>query len=131
MYDGCYKRSFQPLSWIDASVAALQQNASLASIHSEAQNRWLAEHLRCQGWLNESEGSLWFGLNQISESGVWRHVDGSPAPFATWSTPTTSAVANCAAFGIHSSWSMEQCDTTRHSLLKWNESAQCPEGGCL
>ena len=128
MYDGCYKQSSVPLSWIDAGIAAVQLNASLASIHSEPQNRWIAEHLWNKGWLRGGLPNLWIGLNQIAEQDVWRYTDGSPFDYTRWPS-APAAGAHCVFCATDTRWYGDECAVGKYSLLKWNESAvQLPEG---
>lgn len=126
-YDGCYKVSANELNWIDASIAAVQQNATLASIHSETQSRWTREVMRNNGW----NVAVWLGLNQIAEQGIWRYVDGSAFDYAPWSS-APAASAHCAAYSPDGSVYGDACAVTGYSLLRWNESAEnLPEGEIL
>ena len=128
MYDGCYTRNAQALPWIDASIAAVDQNATLAAIHSEPQNRWIGEHLRRKGWLS---ANLWRGLNDIAKEGDWVQADGSDAQFGLWARwePSTNSGENCARLDTDLLWYQEQCANAKPSLIRWNASATYPRQG--
>jgi hypothetical protein len=129
MFDGCYKKNVQAQTWIDATMSAVVQNATLASIHSEPHNRWVAEHLRRLGWLS---ADLWVGASDISAEGVWKQVDGSPFDYFAWARyqpDNYNGKQNCLLLSVDSPWYDEYCYDARPSLMKWNMSAtQLPEG---
>lgn len=122
IYDACYRIHTQRLGWIDASIAAAQQNASLASIRSEPQSRWIAEFLGTKGWPRNIGGDgLWLGLHDISNESDWQYVDGSPVQFSLWDyrEPDGGDSENCAWLGYYGRWSDRRCSLVRHSLLEW------------
>lgn len=134
MYDGCYKVNMASLTWIDAGIAAVQQNATLASIHSLLQTRWLTEHLTTRGWQVQWvgwSGDMWLGLHDIPSEADWHHVDGSAIDYAGWGDgePGGGSAENCAVFGASTLWFDASCSSSRKSLLRWNSSAaQLPQG---
>jgi hypothetical protein len=129
MYDWCYKKNAQAMTWIDATMSAVAQNATLASIHSGPHNRWVAEHLRRVGWLG---ADLWLGLHDIAKEGSWEHVDGSALDFTFWAQNepgNSNGKQHCAFLSTNTGWYDDYCYNSRPSLMRWNMSAaQLPEG---
>jgi sulfur transfer complex TusBCD TusB component (DsrH family) len=124
MFDGCYKKHDVVLTWIDAAVTAVQNSATLASIHSEAHNRWVAEHLRRVGWAN---ADLWLGASDITKEGVWAHADGSAFDFSFWAgyqPDNYNGKQNCVFLSPDTPWYDDYCWNGRPSLMKWNTSAR-------
>lgn len=128
MYDGCYKRNDVKQNWIDATFTAVEEGAMLASIHSEPQNRWLAEHLRRFDWLSDH---LWIGLNDIGAEGVWEQADGSDASFTMWGAaqPDGGDLTNCAHYDTNTNWYDEPCSGLKFSLIKSSDSPTLPSEG--
>lgn len=125
MFDGCYMKDTAPRNWINSSYAAVRYNATLASIHSEEQNRWLFEILKFYDLLNEN---LWIGLNDIAEEGTFVQADGTESDYDAWGPghPTGDELRNCAQYGTDSTWVDEPCRADHASLFKWVDELRLP-----
>jgi hypothetical protein len=133
VFDGCYGINTQSLTWIAAGIAAAQQNATLAPVHSVAHMRWIYElggNLLQRVNLHRGTG-VWLGLNDISAEGRLQNADGSPADVVGWGPgePNGRSAENCVALGLNAAVFDVACDTSWQSILKWNASAAvAPEG---
>jgi hypothetical protein len=128
MFDGCYRYSNVTLSWIHSTIAASKESATLATIHSVPNNRWMAEHLRAR---HQFEYEFWIGLNDIAEEGEWVNSDGSDASFTMWAmnNPSTDITTNCVSYGTNMQWINGPCFYPKRALFKYNETAVAPTEG--
>jgi hypothetical protein len=128
MFDGCYRYSNVTLSWIHSTIAAAKESATLATIHSVPNNRWMAEHLRAR---HQFEYEFWIGLNDIAEEGEWVNSDGSDASFTMWAmnNPSTDITTNCVSYGTNMQWINGPCFYPKRALFKYNETAVAPTEG--
>ncbi|KAH7703879.1 CRE-CLEC-51 protein, partial [Aphelenchoides avenae] len=81
--------------WNDGLAACEADNGTLASIHSEEENNWIAAFaaLQVDDW-----NRIWIGFNDIRKNGKWEFSDGSQADYVNWGPdrPLTGAGQNCA-----------------------------------
>ena len=74
----CYKLFRNPLSWHDAEVYCQGEGGNLVSVHSKAENEFVAR-------LDSALWSLWLGGTDVtSRDNRWLWSDGSPFSFKNW-----------------------------------------------
>jgi len=73
----CYKLFQNKLSWYDAYFYCRREGGNLVSVHSKAENEFVAR-------LDSDLWSLWLGAGRERISNTWLWVDGSPFSFHNW-----------------------------------------------
>nr|AFW17073.1 C-type lectin [Trachidermus fasciatus] len=109
----CYKYVSNRMTWVDAELHCVSQDANLVSIHS------LEEHNFVKALIKKSditEERTWIGLSDIHKEGTWMWSDGSKVDFVTWNQgQPDNHLAN------------ENCVHTNYYIAKkWND-ALCSE----
>ena len=126
VYGGCYLITTLAATWIDTAIACQQQGGNLATITSEAQNRWVYEYFRTEG---KTSNSIWIGLNDISKEGNYQWIDGSgnASSFSYWQSGQPDNYGggqNCIILwaGYLGKWGDIECASLFQGLCKWDEN---------
>ena len=77
--NGHYYALTPPGNWEQCEQWAVANNAHLVTIRSSAEQQWLH-----QTYSAPLSGSLWIGLNDLQQQGVWEWVSGEPVTFTFW-----------------------------------------------
>lgn len=79
--DSVYRKSSETLDWVEAQAACTAEGGHLATVHAEADNRFLADlcfadcrNQRTCNFLSD----CWIGLNDRRQEGHFEWVDGTP-----------------------------------------------------
>ena len=129
----CYQITEMVYTWIDAVSACQDQGAYLATLHSQAEVRWVYEYFRTEG---KTSNSIWIGLNDIAKEGNYQWIDGrgNYSSFSYWISgePNNSGGdQNCVVLwaGYLGKWGDIACANVFPALCKWNASITvAPEG---
>lgn len=111
----CYRMAdgFNTFTWPAAVKACEQHSAYLASPRSVAEARWIFEVFHSLGLLAVSgEPSVWLGINDIAQEGVWRPVDGG-APIETSAAYWQPGQPDSRNYGNENCVSMRDSDSGR------------------
>uniref|UniRef100_A0AC34PVF4 C-type lectin domain-containing protein n=1 Tax=Panagrolaimus sp. JU765 TaxID=591449 RepID=A0AC34PVF4_9BILA len=114
--DSCYK-AFHNSKWNDAEATCVENGAHLASIHSDAENSFVAALART-GLSQSTPHQSWIGLYTNTRNAQWNWTDSSPVDFYNWapSQPDNPGGENCVQlFSDNSEWASE---------AKWYEKYQ-------
>ena len=151
VYGECYQiTASSSLTWPGAALACQNQSAYLAAPRSEAEARWLYEVFVTRGQIS-LEASVWLGISDISEEGVWRSVEddgsngggygGAPVSFTYWTagqSDSTNSAENCVMVGAWGKgrWIDILCSTLARGLCKYDATITAkvkgkPSRGCL
>ncbi|MEQ2309297.1 hypothetical protein AMECASPLE_037139 [Ameca splendens] len=79
--DHCYKYVATPMTWADAELYCLSQEANLVSIHSEEEENFVKLLIRN---FDVAEGVNWIGLSDAQKDGTYFWSDGSNFTFSFW-----------------------------------------------
>ena len=106
--DHCYYWSSEAKTWEAAEAFCQQRNGHLASITSDAINRYVLEGMKSRGL-----GRTWIGGNDIDEEGTWKWTDGSPFEFTFWKSgePNNKGDEDCMELwvGNKGRWNDKKC----------------------
>ena len=121
---GCYLKTTETYTWMDAAIACHDLGGTLATISSQAENRWVFEHLRSEG---ETGSSIWIGINDISSIGTYQWIDGNTSTFRNWISgqPNNAGGAqNCGVLwqGYQGQWGVVDCSSSFSALCKWEQN---------
>ena len=132
IFGGCYQLSLASYTWFDAASYCQNQGASLVTVTSLAQNRWVYEYYRTLG---QTGNSIWLGGTDISKEGTFQWIDGSDTShFHYWAAnqpDNNGGAENCLCWwaGYNGQWNDNSCGNAYKALCKWtNTTVVTPQG---
>uniref|UniRef100_A0A4W5MU58 C-type lectin domain-containing protein n=1 Tax=Hucho hucho TaxID=62062 RepID=A0A4W5MU58_9TELE len=81
----CHKYVASPLDWANAKSCRVAQGASLASVHSENEHKFIQKLVKSQ---DPAERYTWIGLYDTDKEGRWMWSDGSKMDLITKTVKT-------------------------------------------
>uniref|UniRef100_A0A3P9JZL0 C-type lectin domain-containing protein n=1 Tax=Oryzias latipes TaxID=8090 RepID=A0A3P9JZL0_ORYLA len=106
--DRCYKYVATPMTWGNAELHCVSQNANLVSVHSVEEEAFVKMLIQN---FDPAEAPNWIGLSDAQEEGGWMWSDGSKVDFQAWLTGEPN-----------NSHGNEHCGTTNWGTTKeWND----------
>jgi len=107
--DHCYYWSTEVKTWEAAEAFCQQKNGHLASITSDAINKYVMEGIKRRGL-----HGTWIGGNDIDEEGNWKWTDGSPFEFTFWTSGEPNNAGpdkdeDCLMYGYRGKWNDGRC----------------------
>ncbi|XP_024116211.2 galactose-specific lectin nattectin [Oryzias melastigma] len=104
----CYKYIATPMTWGDAELHCVSQDANLVSVQSHEEDTFVHTLIRN---FDPKEASTWIGLSDAQQEGGWLWSDGSKFTFQAWYTGEPSNY-----------YGKEHCGGTNYgSTKKWND----------
>jgi len=82
MTGSCYQLVREKLNWSDAEVRcnSIDNDATLASINSHLEHKFIADYLKASGLTSP----IYIGLSDIIEESRFEWTDGSPVTYTNW-----------------------------------------------
>ncbi|KAK7898684.1 hypothetical protein WMY93_019537 [Mugilogobius chulae] len=77
----CYKYVASYMTWADAELYCLSQDANLVSIYSLDEHNFVKALIRN---FDHKEGRTWIGLSDLHKERAWMWSDGYPVGFTLW-----------------------------------------------
>ena len=106
--DHCYYWSITKAFWAKAEKHCNYCKGHLASVTSEAKNKFILSEIKKQ-----NTAMLWIGGSEKEEQGNWKWTDQSPWSFENWADNLTSQGGNCLCYNstpTTTRWSPSKCD---------------------
>ena len=134
IYGACYQLSASVGTFTDSVKNCHASGASLATLNSQAEVRWVYEYFRTEG---KTGNSIWIGLNDISKEGNYQWIDGSgnDSSFSYWQSgqpDNYGGAQNCIILwaGYVGKWGDIECASLFQGLCKWKQNHEvfAPEG---
>ncbi|XP_067467954.1 lactose-binding lectin l-2-like [Thunnus thynnus] len=114
----CYKYVSTHMTWADAELHCVSENANLVSIHSLDEHNFVKSLIKN---FDTAEGFTWIGLSDTQKEGGWMWSDGSAVNFAFWNSGEPSNYGgkeDCAHnnYGTDLKWNDHSCSKTFPSV---------------
>ncbi|XP_059832435.1 mucin-2-like [Hypanus sabinus] len=113
------------LTWLEAELRCRQYmpNGHLASIHWNEHNQFIQSLIKAQ---DPSQPTVWIGLSDCYEEGIFLWSDGSVLDFTKWSDDQLNSIKeneNCVSFNsadIEGRWNENNCAEDRPFVCTYN-----------
>ncbi|XP_012715447.1 lactose-binding lectin l-2-like [Fundulus heteroclitus] len=107
----CYKYMATDMTWADAELYCLSENANLVSIHSLDEHNFVKFLIKN---FDPAQGDTWIGLSDIHKEGKWMWSDGTVARYALWSAgqpDNSEGNEHCGltTYGPEKNWNDDSC----------------------
>ncbi|XP_038144877.1 lactose-binding lectin l-2-like [Cyprinodon tularosa] len=79
--DRCYKYVSSRMTWGEAELHCVSEEANLVSIHSQEEHNFVNYLIKN---FNPTEEFTWIGLTDVHKEGAWMWSDGSKYTFFNW-----------------------------------------------
>uniref|UniRef100_H2LFZ0 C-type lectin domain-containing protein n=2 Tax=Oryzias latipes TaxID=8090 RepID=H2LFZ0_ORYLA len=117
--DRCYKYVATPMTWGNAELHCVSQNANLVSVHSVEEEAFVKMLIQN---FDPAEAPTWIGLSDAQEEGGWLWSDGTKVDFQAWdlAQPDNQKIENCGHtnHGINKKWNDYPCTHTYSFVCK-------------
>lgn len=125
IYGECYFITPTSSNMLDAAAECASRSAYLATMRSETENIAVMEFAQSEGL---TSGGIWIGLNDISEEGVYRWLDGSNSTFRAWGSGAPNnygSYQNCVLMDAsNGDWNDYECYSNAQGICKYNANVQ-------
>ena len=106
------------MTWADAELNCVSQDANLVSIHSAGENNFVRDLIKNFDPANEW---TWIGLSDFHKEGGWMWSDVSEVSFTLWSEgqpDNSGGEEDCVHINYPTRWNDIRCHYTHHSVCK-------------